>query len=99
MSIDTPARPAVRPATTALILAVPLAAPDQPIVATALPRIARDLGGFRDIAWITCSPRPTATPLWGKLGDMLGRKRLHLVATTAFLAASALCGLAQDLPS
>jgi EmrB/QacA subfamily drug resistance transporter len=101
MSIDTPARPAVRPAMTALILAVLLAALDQTIVATALPRIARDLGGFRDIAWITASyllASTAATPLWGKLGDMLGRKRLYLVATTAFLLASALCGLAQDLP-
>lgn len=101
MTLDTPVRPAVRPAMTALILAVLLAALDQTIVATALPRIARDLGGFRDIAWITASyllASTAATPLWGKLGDLLGRKRLYLVATTAFLVASALCGLAQDLP-
>jgi EmrB/QacA subfamily drug resistance transporter len=101
MTLETPVRPAVRPAMTALILAVLLAALDQTIVSTALPRIAGDLGGFRDIAWITASyllASTAATPLWGKLGDMLGRKRLYLVATTAFLVASALCGLAQDLP-
>ncbi|WP_255410563.1 MFS transporter [Amycolatopsis sp. CA-126428] len=101
MTIEVPLRPAVRPAMTALVLAVLLAALDQTIVATALPRIARDLGGFRDIAWITASyllASTAATPLWGKLGDLLGRKRLYLVATTAFLLASALCGLAQDLP-
>ncbi|MDQ7809496.1 MDR family MFS transporter [Amycolatopsis sp. A133] len=101
MSIEVPLGPAVRPAMTALVLAVLLAALDQTIVATALPRIAGDLGGFRDIAWITASyllASTAATPLWGKLGDMLGRKRLYLVATTAFLVASALCGLAQDLP-
>ncbi|WP_435068864.1 MDR family MFS transporter [Amycolatopsis thermoflava] len=100
-TLDVPARPAVRPAMTALVLAVLLAALDQTIVSTALPRIAGDLGGFRDIAWITASyllASTAATPLWGKLGDMLGRKRLYLVATTAFLVASALCGLAQDLP-
>ncbi|ROS38607.1 MDR family MFS transporter [Amycolatopsis thermoflava] len=100
-TLDVPARPAVRPAMTALVLAVLLAALDQTIVSTALPRIAGDLGGFRDIAWITASyllASTAATPLWGKLGDMLGRKRLYLAATTAFLVASALCGLAQDLP-
>ncbi|WP_435583184.1 MDR family MFS transporter [Amycolatopsis thermoflava] len=100
-TLDVPARPAVRPAMTALVLAVLLAALDQTIVSTALPRVAGDLGGFRDIAWITASyllASTAATPLWGKLGDMLGRKRLYLVATTAFLVASALCGLAQDLP-
>ena len=101
MTLDVPARPAVRPAMAALILAVLLAALDQTIVSTALPTIAADLGGFRDIAWITAAyllASTAATPLWGKLGDMLGRKRLYLVATTAFLVASALCGLAQDLP-
>lgn len=101
MILDTPARPAVRPAMAALVLAVLLAALDQTIVSTALPKIAGDLGGFRDIAWVTASyllASTAATPLWGKLGDMLGRKRLYLVATTAFLVASALCGLAQDLP-
>ncbi|HET6706419.1 MDR family MFS transporter [Amycolatopsis sp.] len=101
MTLDVPTRPAVRPAMAALVLAVLLAALDQTIVATALPRIARDLGGFRDIAWITAAyllASTAATPLWGKLGDMLGRKRLYLVATTAFLVASALCGLARDLP-
>lgn len=100
-TVDIPARPAVRPAVTALVLAVLLASLDQTIVSTALPRIAEDLGGFRDIAWVTASyllASTAATPLWGKLGDMLGRKRLYLVATTAFLVASALCGLAQDLP-
>ncbi|MGI6876056.1 MDR family MFS transporter [Amycolatopsis sp. 3B14] len=100
-TLDVPARPAVRPAMTALVLAVLLAALDQTIVSTALPRIAGDLGGFRDIAWVTASyllASTAATPLWGKLGDMLGRKRLYLIATTAFLVASALCGLAQDLP-
>ncbi|MGK3201273.1 MDR family MFS transporter [Amycolatopsis sp. MEPSY49] len=101
MTLDVPVRPAVRPAMAALILAVLLAALDQTIVATALPKIAADLGGFRDIAWITASyllASTAATPLWGKLGDMLGRKRLYLVAATAFVVASALCGLAQDLP-
>ncbi|MFD4250160.1 MDR family MFS transporter [Amycolatopsis thermoflava] len=100
-TVDISARPAVRPAMTALVLAVLLAALDQTIVSTALPRIAGDLGGFRDIAWVTASyllASTAATPLWGKLGDMLGRKRLYLAATTAFLVASALCGLAQDLP-
>ena len=81
-TLEVLARPAVRPAMAALILAVLLAALDQTIVATALPRIAAELGGFRGIAWIAAAYLlASAVPLlWGKLGDMVGRKRLYLVA-------------------
>jgi MFS family permease len=64
----------------ALILAVLLASLDQTIVSTALPRIARDLNGFDDIAWVGAAyllASTAVTPLWGKLGDMFGRKRLY----------------------
>ncbi|HEX8866269.1 MAG TPA: MFS transporter, partial [Lentzea sp.] len=97
----TVARPSVRAPMTALVLAVLLASLDSTIVATALPHIAGDLGGFADIAWVTAGyllASTAVTPLWGKLGDMFGRKRLYLVATATFLLASALCGLAVDLP-
>ncbi|MFC0436208.1 MDR family MFS transporter [Kutzneria buriramensis] len=86
---------------SALALAVLLASLDQTIVSTALPRIAADLDGFDDIAWVSAAyllASTAATPLWGKLGDMLGRKRLYLISTGAFLVASALCGLARNLP-
>ncbi|MFF5084275.1 MDR family MFS transporter [Actinoplanes sp. NPDC000266] len=90
-----------RAAMSALVLAILLAALDQTIVSTALPRIAADLDGFRDIAWVSAAyllASTAATPIWGKLGDMLGRRRLYLIAIVAFLIASALCGVAQNLP-
>ncbi|WP_177226154.1 MDR family MFS transporter [Actinacidiphila rubida] len=86
---------------SALILAVLLAALDQTIVSTALPRIAEDLNGFDDIAWVSAAyllASTAVTPLWGKLGDMFGRKRLYLASTSIFLIASVACGLAQSLP-
>ncbi|MFG2304161.1 MDR family MFS transporter [Actinacidiphila glaucinigra] len=97
----SPAPRGVAAPMSALILAVLLAALDQAIVSTALPRIAQDLNGFDDIAWVSAAyllASTAATPLWGKLGDMFGRKRLYLAATSVFLAASVLCGLAQNLP-
>ncbi|WP_263984454.1 MDR family MFS transporter [Streptomyces sp. HPF1205] len=86
---------------SALVLAVLLAALDQTIVSTALPRIAEDLNGFADIAWVSAAyllASTAVTPLWGKLGDMFGRKRLYLASTTIFLIASVTCGIAQNLP-
>ncbi|MGW7622621.1 MDR family MFS transporter [Streptomyces antimycoticus] len=91
----------VAAAMSALILAVLLAALDQTIVSTALPRIAEDLNGFDNIAWVSAAyllASTAVTPLWGKLGDMFGRKRLYLAATSIFLIASVACGLAQNLP-
>ncbi|MET7694939.1 MDR family MFS transporter [Streptomyces sp. NPDC005483] len=91
----------VAAAMSALILAVLLAALDQTIVSTALPRIAEDLNGFDNIAWVSAAyllASTAVTPLWGKLGDMFGRKRLYLASTSIFLIASVACGLAQNLP-
>ncbi|WP_194280750.1 MDR family MFS transporter [Streptomyces fagopyri] len=93
--------PNIAAAMTALVLAVLLSALDQTIVSTALPRIAEDLDGFDAIAWVSAAyllASTAATPLWGKLGDMFGRKRLYLASTGVFLIASAACGLAQNLP-
>ncbi|GHH58888.1 MFS transporter [Kitasatospora indigofera] len=98
---QAPGTRGVGAAMSALVLAVLLAALDQTIVSTALPRIAADLDGFDDIAWVSAGyllASTAVTPLWGKLGDMFGRKRLYLAATAVFLAASVACGLAQDLP-
>ncbi|GGT72771.1 hypothetical protein GCM10010207_83290 [Streptomyces atratus] len=64
-------------------------------------RIAEDLKGFDDIAWVSAAYLLASTavaPLWGKLGDMFGRKRLYLTSTTVFLITSVACGLAQNLP-
>jgi EmrB/QacA subfamily drug resistance transporter len=73
---------------------------DQTILATALPVIARDLGSVSDLSWVVPAyvvAAAATTPLWGRLGDRLGRKLLLEVALATFVAASALCGAAQDM--
>src|SRR3954453_20002424 len=84
----------------ALGLTVLLAALDQTIVATALPVVAGDLGGVRDLAWVVTAYLLTSTistPLYGKLGDVLGRKPVLLAAIGVFLTGSALAGAAQSM--
>jgi EmrB/QacA subfamily drug resistance transporter len=86
----------------AIVLAMLPAVLDQTILATALPSIATDLGRLRDVSWVVTAYVVAAaalTPLWGKLGDRHGRKRLLLVALATFVAASALCALAQSIPA
>ncbi len=83
-----------------LLLGMLLAALDQTIVATALPRIVGDLGGLTHIAWVTTAYLLTATvstPLYGKLGDLFGRKYLFQIAISIFLVGSALSGLSQTM--
>ncbi|NSC21491.1 MFS transporter [Streptomyces albus subsp. chlorinus] len=85
----------------ALLLGLLLAALDQTIVATALPTIVSDLGGMEHLSWVVTAyllAVTAATPLWGKLGDQYGRKRLFQVAIVIFLVGSALCGIAQNMP-
>ncbi|MEU0332920.1 MFS transporter [Streptomyces sp. NPDC006193] len=85
----------------ALLLGLLLAALDQTIVATALPTIVSDLGGLEHLSWVVTAyllASTAATPLWGKLGDQYGRKRLFQTAVVIFLIGSALCGAAQDMP-
>ncbi|WP_329388282.1 MDR family MFS transporter [Streptomyces sp. NBC_01716] len=84
----------------ALLLGLLLAALDQTIVSTALPTIASDLGGLDHLSWVVTAyllASTAATPLWGKLGDQYGRKRLFQTAIVIFLIGSALCGASQDL--
>src|SRR3954462_3123009 len=83
-----------------LMLVLLLAALDQTIVATALPTIVADLGGLRHLAWVTSAyllAQTAVTPLYGKLGDLYGRKRILQSAVVLFLAGSALCGLAANM--
>ncbi|MFJ7585852.1 DHA2 family efflux MFS transporter permease subunit [Streptomyces sp. NPDC097617] len=85
----------------ALLLGLLIAALDQTIVSTALPTIVSDLGGMAQLSWVVTAymlASTAATPLWGKLGDQYGRKRLFQYAIVLFLIGSALCGLAQDMP-
>ncbi|WP_443031925.1 MDR family MFS transporter [Streptomyces sp. CA-210063] len=85
----------------ALLTGMLLAALDQTIVATALPTIVSDLGGLEHLSWVVTAyllAATAATPLWGKLGDQYGRKRLFQTAIVIFLIGSALCGMAQNMP-
>src|SRR5690349_15033701 len=87
-------------ATAGTMLALLLAALDQTIVGTAIPRIVADLNGLDRLAWVTTAylvTSTTMTPIAGKLGDLFGRKPFMLVGMVGFVAASALCGLSQDM--
>src|SRR5438128_6332144 len=83
-----------------LMVTLLLAALDQTIVATALPKIVSDLGGIMQYSWVFTAYMLTSTvtvPLYGKLGDVYGRKYLFLFAIATFLVGSALCGLAPGM--
>ena len=84
----------------ALMLGMVLASLDQTIVSTALPTIVGDLGGLNHLSWVVTAyllASTVSTPLYGKLGDQYGRKRLFLAAIVIFLIGSALCGLSQTM--
>ncbi|MFG3151008.1 DHA2 family efflux MFS transporter permease subunit [Streptomyces sp. NPDC048219] len=84
----------------ALLLGMLLAALDQTIVSTALPTIVSDLGGLEHLSWVVTAyilAATAATPLWGKLGDQYGRKKLFQTAIGIFLVGSVLCGVAQSM--
>ena len=83
-----------------LMLALTLASLDQNIVSTALPRIVSDLGGLMHLSWVVTAfmvASTTTTPLYGKLSDIYGRKRLFYVAIGIFLTGSVLCGLSRTM--
>ena len=83
-----------------LMVALFLAALDQTIVATALPRVVSDLGGIAQYSWVFTAYMLGSTvtvPLYGKLGDVHGRKPLFIFAILIFLLGSALCGTAQNM--
>ncbi|WP_436777100.1 MDR family MFS transporter [Yinghuangia sp. YIM S09857] len=83
-----------------LMLGILLSSLDQTIVATALPTIVSDLGGLDKLAWVTTAyalAMAVSTPVYGKLGDLFGRKYLFQTAIGVFLVGSVLCGLAQSM--
>jgi EmrB/QacA subfamily drug resistance transporter len=83
-----------------LMVTLLLAALDQTIVATALPKIVSELGGITQYSWVFTAYMLGSTvtvPLYGKLGDVHGRKPLFIVAISIFLIGSALCGAAQNM--
>ncbi|KVE21917.1 MDR family MFS transporter [Burkholderia vietnamiensis] len=94
---DAPSGPIV----AALLLVMLLSALDQTIVSTALPTIVGELGGLDRLSWVVTAYLLSSTvvlPLYGKLGDLYGRKIVLQAAIALFLAGSALCGIAQDMP-
>src|ERR1700753_2867050 len=85
---------------TGLMLVMLMAALDQTIVSTALPTIVGDLGGLNHISWVVTAyllAQTAVMPVYGKLGDLFGRKIVLQVALVIFLIGSALCGLSTSL--
>jgi len=85
----------------AVFLPMFMAAADQTLLATATPAIAASLGGLRDSSWIAVGyllASATIVPVYGRLGDVRGRRNMLLVALGVFALGSLACGLAQSLP-
>src|SRR3954471_21790410 len=83
-----------------LMLGMLLAALDQTIVATALPTIVGDLGGLSQLSWVVTAYLLTSTvsvPLYGKISDLYGRKKIFQAAIVIFLFGSILSGLSQNM--
>src|SRR3954470_16307767 len=94
------AQPRVRVVFGGLVLVMLLAALDSTIVATALPTIVTDLGGLDHLSWVVTAyllAQTVVAPLYGKLGDLYGRKSILQSATVLFLIGSALCGMSGNM--
>src|SRR6202022_3189512 len=94
-----PRRDLIRPG-GGLMMGLLLAALDQTIVGTAMPRIVAELHGFEHYAWVTTAYLLTSTavvPISGKLSDLYGRKMFLIGSSSMFVLTSALCGLSQDM--
>jgi EmrB/QacA subfamily drug resistance transporter len=93
---QAPVRPNVRVVLAGLMIAMMLAMLDNMIVSTALPRIVIEFGGLDHFTWVVTAyvlGTTVSTPIWGKLGDLYGRKGIFLTSVVLFLAGSALCGM------
>jgi EmrB/QacA subfamily drug resistance transporter len=105
---DTTSAPPAAPRTkreiytvmSGLMIAMLLAMLDNMVVGTAMPTIVGELGGLTHLAWVVTAYTLTtavSTPVWGKLGDLYGRKRVFMSAIVIFLVGSALAGVAQSM--
>lgn len=93
-------REQIWPVLSGLLLVLLLASLDQTIVSTALPKVVADLKGFDRYSWVATAYLLTSTvtvPLYGKLSDIFGRKRLLLIGVVIFLVGSAVCGASQSM--
>ncbi|WP_405880529.1 MFS transporter [Streptomyces sp. NBC_01136] len=99
--IETEKQPrSVRVVLLALMITMMLAMLDNMIVGTAMPTIVGELGGLEHLSWVVTAytlATAASTPIWGKLGDMYGRKGAFMTSIVIFLAGSALSGMAQDM--
>lgn len=105
---STPEEPRPEAGPTSVRLVIPsvavlmlLAALDQTIVSTALPTIVADLGGLEHLSWVVTAYILASTivaPLYGKMGDLFGRRNVVIFAVVVFLVGSALCGVAINMP-
>ena len=102
-SVSVPASASTRHVRRALLgvmLAMLLSMLDNTIVGTSMPTIVRELGGFNRLSWVVTAytlATAVSTPVWGKLGDLYGRKHVYLLSIVIFLAGSALSGAAQSM--
>ena len=83
-----------------LMVGMFLAALDQSIVGTALPRITSDLGGFSKLSWVVTAyllASTASTPLWGKISDLYGRRLLFQIAIVVFMVGSLASGFSQNI--
>ncbi|WP_201452614.1 MDR family MFS transporter [Streptomyces sp. HM190] len=90
----------VRVVLFALMIAMLLAMLDNMIVGTAMPTIVGELGGLEHLSWVVTAytlATAASTPVWGKLGDLYGRKSVFMTSIVIFLIGSALSGMAQDM--
>ncbi|MGI5197207.1 MDR family MFS transporter [Streptomyces sp. CA-288835] len=90
----------VRVVLLALMIAMLLAMLDNMIIGTAMPTIVGELGGLEHLSWVVTAytlATAASTPIWGKLGDMYGRKGIFMTSIVLFLIGSALSGMAQDM--
>ncbi|MEU0008184.1 MDR family MFS transporter [Streptomyces sp. NPDC006314] len=90
----------VRVVVLALMIAMMLAMLDNMIVGTAMPTIVGELGGLKQLSWVVTGytlATAASTPVWGKVGDMYGRKGAFLTSIVIFLIGSVLSGMAQGM--
>jgi EmrB/QacA subfamily drug resistance transporter len=93
------ARPNLRIVLPGIMLAMLLAMLDNMVVGTAMPKIVGELGGLSQLSWVVTAyvlGTSVSTPIWGKLGDLYGRKRVFLTAVILFMVGSMLSGAAGE---